>query len=131
PNNKSATKIALLSGNAAIDAGKGGGDVALKKDQLLSVDASGKTKIEEIDLKLLAPGQNARFDGTASEEIGFSWSSQKTNPTFTLKIATDPLFKSIHLSRNTSGRSLKLPLPPGGTYYWRLESVTANGKYEQ
>lgn len=49
PNNKGASKISLISGKAAVDSGKG--SMPLSKDQMLSVDAKGKAKIEDVDLK--------------------------------------------------------------------------------
>ena len=130
PNNKSATKIALISGNANIDSGSGA--MSLKKDQLLSVDAkTGATKIEEIDLKLQEPTPGAKIDDTSASNITFKWQSALKEAVFELVIARDPLFKSNYLTKQTKGKALSIPLPEGGNYYWRVDSVSIAGKKDQ
>ena len=130
PNNKSATKIALISGNANIDSGSGA--MSLKKDQLLSVDAkTGATKIEEIDLKLQEPAPGAKIDDTAASNLTFKWQSALKDATYELVIARDPLFKSLFLNKQTKGKALTIPLPDGGNYYWRVNSISSSGKKDQ
>jgi hypothetical protein len=100
-----------------------------KEGQKIGVDQkaslgenSDKIEIKKIDLKPLSPPDNARFFSKESKiPILFEYSKDNANSKVSFELANSSDFKKVILSKNTSDKSLSLPLKEG-VYYWRIKS---------
>jgi hypothetical protein len=128
PNDKNATKVSLLKGDATIEAGTE--KLELKKDQVLSVGAGG-AKVSEIALKPVLPSAGKRVDADESPTIFFTWESSKTMP-YRLVVARDTSFRDVVATETTSEKAATLPAPGPGQYYWKVTGKDpATGKIEE
>jgi hypothetical protein len=116
PNDKNATKVSLLKGDATIEAGTE--KLALKKDQVLSVGAGG-AKVSEISVKPVLPSAGKRVDADESPSIFFKWESSKAMQ-YTLVVARDTSFKDVVATETTSEKAATLRAPGPGQYYWKV-----------
>ena len=74
----------------------------------------------------LPPQTSATFADSEGKDISFNWVAEP-GQTFLIQIATDPEFKHMYLSRETSDTGLKIPRPGAGQYYIRVRATDPDG----
>lgn len=77
-------------------------------------------------VRLLAPIDLSEITLTQKEvEVEFAWSKLPGVQGYEWEIALDQDFKQKGKRQTTAGNQLKIPLSAGGTYYWRVRSLSS------
>lgn len=132
PNDKNATRVALVSGDGAVQAA-GGKTLALAKNQVLSVDTkTGAATVQEVTVSLLLPKVGEQLDAGDNPTLFFKWDAKNPSLVYTVVVARDSRFQDVVTRRETSNKALTIPTLPSGTYYWKVQSEDrASGKRDE
>lgn len=131
PNDKNATRIALVNGDAKIQSATGE-NLALGKNQVLSVDTkTGQASVQEVSLTLVLPKSGETIEAGDNPSVFFKWDAKGEGLTYTVVLASDSAFKNVLQRRDTSNKALAVQAPPSGVYYWKVLSSSPSGKKDE
>ncbi len=83
-------------------------------------------KVSYPALKLITPAIGAKVKAGAT--TSFRWKGAPGLDKYVIEIAKEKSFKNVVEKKETSGGAVDLTLADGGTYYWRVRSLTAGGQ---
>ncbi len=118
--------VTVSKGEAKVSVG--GKAQTLKKDQL-AILSGNKVQIRPLNLKPVAPADNARFFvQAATASRAFSWAPITGSPAVTLELASDRGFSAGIIRKGAgSGTATSTTLKPG-VYYWRISARNKRSK---
>ncbi len=76
--------------------------------------------------ELLEPQKLAPIVDQGGKEFSFNWPSEPGQK-FLVQIGRDPAFKSLLLEQQTEQAEVRMPRPPAGTYYVRVQATDSDG----
>jgi hypothetical protein len=76
--------------------------------------------------ELFEPQKLAPIGDQGGNEFSFSWPSEPGQK-FLVQIGRDPEFKSLLLDKQTDHAEVRMPRPPAGTYYVRVQATDPDG----